>query len=529
MTDFAIRLTTIDIAVIIVFFIVALSLGILLSRKNKSSEDYFLAGRSMLWPIIGFSLFASNISSTTLIGLAGDAYATGISVYNYEWMAAFVLVFFCVFMLPFIVQSKVYTMPEYLERRYDHRVRLYFACLTLFLNIVVETAASLYAGSLVANMAFPNLEQWQIITILAVLAGCYTAIGGLSAVMIAETVMVIVLLIGSVILSYLAYDKIGGFHAIFEKIPADHLSLIRPLNDPGVPWLGLATGVPLLGFYFWCTNQFMVQRILSAKDVLHGRKGALMAGLLKLSVLFIMVLPGTAAILLYPHLKRPDLVYPTLLFDLMPIGLLGLVFAGFLGALLSAVDATLNSASTLVTMDIVSRYRPNLTSKQLMRVGKLATIVIMFVAVLWAPQIRHFDSLFKYLQTVIAYAVPPSASMFLVGAFWKRANAQGAYAAMIVGVISGIVLFIANVILGIVHIHFLYIVPILVIICVATLVTVSLSTPAPDASKTDNLVWTSAYYKQEGLTLKGVKWYNNYRVLSVFLLVLTICLVVSYA
>ena len=207
MTDLAIRLTTTDIVVIIVFFIIALSMGILLSRKNKSSEDYFLAGRSMLWPIIGFSLFASYISSTTLIGLAGDAYATGISVYNYEWMAAFVLVFFCVFMLPFIVQSKVYTMPEYLERRYDHRVRLYFACLTLFLNIVVETAASLYAGSLVANMAFPHMEQWQIITILAVLAGCYTAIGGLSAVMIAETVMVIVLLIGSVILSYLAYDK----------------------------------------------------------------------------------------------------------------------------------------------------------------------------------------------------------------------------------------------------------------------------------------------------------------------------------
>jgi SSS family solute:Na+ symporter len=527
--ELAVRLTTADILAIIGFLILCMGIGMFFSRKNKSSEDYFLAGRSMTWPIIGFSLFASNISSTTLIGLAGDAYATGISVFNYEWMAAFVLVFFCVFMLPFIVKSQVYTMPEYLERRYDHRVRMYFACLTLFLNIVVETAAALYAGSLVVGMAFPMLEQWQIIAILAVLAGAYTAIGGLSAVMIAETAMVIVLLVGSAILSYLAYDAIGGFHVIAEKIEPEKLSLIRPLNDEGVPWLGLVTGVPLLGFYFWCTNQFMVQRILAAKDVQHGRKGALMAGLLKLTVLFTMVLPGTAAILLYPDLERPDLVYPTLLFKLMPPILLGLVFAGFIGALLSAVDATLNSASTLVTMDIVKRFKPDLTSKQLMVVGKAATLVIMLLAVLWAPQIKHFDSLFKYLQTVIAYAVPPSASMFLVGAFWRRANAEGAFAAMIVGIVAGIVLFIANAVMGVVDIHFLYIVPILVILCVATLVVVSLRYPAPDASKTDGMVWTSAYFKQETESLKGLAWYNNYRVLSVFLLILTVWLVATYA
>ena len=241
------------------------------------------------------------------------------------------------------------------------------------------------------------------------------------------------------------------------------LSLIRPLDEPGVPWLGLFTGLPLLGFYFWCTNQFMVQRVLSAKNLQHGRLGSLFAGLLKLPVLFIMVLPGTFAILLFPDLPKADLVYPTLMFELLPVGLLGLVMAGFIAALMSQIDSTLNSASTLVTMDFVAKAKPQLSQKQLMVVGRWITFIFMVLAVLWAPQIERFGSLFKYLQKVLSYTVPPVVAMFLVGIFWKRANAQGAFFSLVIGVVLGAICFYMNDIAGITSVHFLYVAPILFI------------------------------------------------------------------
>jgi SSS family solute:Na+ symporter len=523
-------LSTLDIAIVLAFFALVVCVGMYISRKHSGgAEDYFLAGRSMSWPLIGGALFASNISSTTLIGLSGDAYATGISVYNYEWFAAIVLIFFCIFMLPFVIKASIFTMPEYLERRYDGRVRLYFASLTLFLNIMVEMSGALYAGSLVVQMVFPSLSTFEIIAGLALLATAYTAVGGLSAVMVAEVMQAVVLIIGSIILSYIAFDKIGGIHVLFEQVPASKLSLIRPLDDEGVPWLGLVTGVPLLGFYFWCTNQFMVQRVLTAKSELDGRKGALLAGFLKLTVLFIMVLPGTAAIILYPNLERPDLVYPTLLFDLMPVGLLGLVFAGFMAALMSAIEATLSSASTMVTMDIVKRFKPNLSSKAQVKCGKLAIILIMMVAVAWAPNVAKFPSLFKYLQIVLAYAVPPSVTMFLFGAFWKRANSKGAFAVMVIGVLSGIGLFVSNEILHITNLHFLYVAPILVALCSVVMVVVSLAAKQPIPANIDEYVWSKEFFHAESALLKGVKWYDNYRIWSVILFIITVVIVGYFA
>ena len=299
------QLSTLDTVVIIVYVIAIVALGLVLSRKShNNAEGYFLANRAMLWPFIGISLFASNISSTTLVGLAGEAYSTGISVFNYEWMAAIILVFYCVFMLPQVLRARVYTMPEFLERRYGSGTRKYFSLLTLFLNIVVDTAGSLYAGGLLLKLVFPEIPLWQTITVLAVIAGIYTIVGGLSAVIYTDAIQGTLLIIGSLIISIIAYQQIGSWSAITSQIPVDKLSLIRPPGDPGVPWPGLILGVSLLGFYFWCAYQFMAQRLLSAKDIDHGRWGALFAGLLKLPVLFIMVLPGTFAILLYPDLIR---------------------------------------------------------------------------------------------------------------------------------------------------------------------------------------------------------------------------------
>ncbi len=524
----AVNLHGYDYIVIGLYIVFALGLGIALSRKTHNAEDYFLAGRGMLWPFIGISLFASNISSTTLVGLAGDAYSTGISVFNYEWMAAVVLVFFAIFLLPFVLRARVYTMPEFLERRFDRRARTYFAGLTLFLNVVVDTAGSLYAGGLLMKLIFPDIPMWQTIAVLALFAGLYTILGGLAAVIYTDAVQGVLLIIGSAIITVVALDRVGGWDAVTAAVPADMLSLVRPLDDPGVPWLGLLIGVPLLGFYFWCTNQFMVQRVLSAKDVQHGRLGALFAGLLKLPVLFIMVLPGTFAILLYPDLPSPDLVYPTMMFDHLPAGILGLVLAGFVAALMSQIDSTLNSASTLVTMDFVRRWRPDLSGAQLMKVGRIVTFVFMLLAVLWAPNIADFGSLFKYLQKVLSYAIPPVVAMFILGMFWRRANAEGAAAALVVGLAAGGLLFLANEILGWTDIHFLYIAPILFSLCAVVLAVVSVMTAAPPAEKTEDLVWTPAFYHAESRDLALVPWYANYRYLSAALLALTAVLVVAF-
>jgi len=314
-------------------------------------------------------------------------------------------------------------MPEFLERRFDGRARTYFSLLTLFLNIVVDTAGSLYAGGLLLKLIFPGIPMWQTISVLALIAGIYTIAGGLAAVIYTDAIQTAFLLIGSIVITITAFDKLGGsWDIITSSVSGAKLSLIRPLDDAGVPWLGLFTGLPILGFYFWCTNQFMVQRTLSAKDTNNGRWGSLFAGFLKLPELFIMVLPGTMAILLYPHLKNPDMVYPTLMFDHLPTGLLGFALAGFIAALMSQIDSTLNSASTLVTMDFIRRWKPKLDNRQLMKVGRWVTFGFMILAALWAPQIEKFGSLFKYLQRVLSYTVPPVVAMFLIGLFFKRAN-----------------------------------------------------------------------------------------------------------
>lgn len=528
------RLAPLDLAVIAVYALGITALGLLVARRRASAEDYFLASRSSPWPVIGLALLASNISSTTLIGLAGAAYAIGISVYNYEWMATVVLAFFCVFFLPFLLRAQVYTLPEYLERRYDRRARRYFSALTIFLNIVVDTAGTLYGGAIMLKLILPAWPLWQIVAMLALSAGVYTVVGGLRAVLVTETVQAVILLLASVFIAVFAFDKAGGWDAVMAAVDPAKLSLIRPLDDPGVPWLGLVLGVPLLGFYFWCTNQFMVQRVLSAKDERHGRWGALFAGLLKLPVLYLMVLPGTAAILLYPQLDKPDLVYPTLIFDLLPAGLVGVVIAGFFAAIMSSIASTFNSAATLVTMDFVRPLRDGdgngdsvdmlapERSRALVRAGRIATFVFMLLAALWAPQIARFESLWQYLQAVLAYAVPPVCALFLIGLFWRRANAAGAVAAIITGLLGGGALFWANVLaadpLGL---HFLMVAPLLFALSAGALVFASLLSPPPQSEQIETLLWTPAFYRAETGVLAAMPWWQNYRLQSVLLLALT--------
>jgi SSS family solute:Na+ symporter len=522
------NLETIDIAILIFYLVFILWKGFSFAKTHDSAEEYFLAGRSLVWPLVGLSLFASNMSSSSLVGLAGSGYETGISVYSYEWMAAVVLIIFAVFFLPFYLRSKVYTMPEFLERRYDAKARYYFSALTIIGNIGIDTAATLYAGALVIQIIFPQIELWQSILALAVLSGLYTIAGGLKAVVMTDAFQAVILVIGSIIITVLAFIKVGSWDAVMNVTPLEHFNIIQPANDKFLPWPGLFTGVLLLGFYFWATNQFIVQRALGAKNIKHGQWGALFAGLLKLTVLFIMVFPGIFARALYPDIEKANLVYPTLLFDLLPPGLLGLVLAGLLAAMMSSIDSALNSASTLVTMDFVNKLKPNISSEKLMWVGRGVTFVFMILSALWAPQIDKFPTLWEYLQNALSYIAPPIVALYVFGVFWKRANHQGAAAAIVVGIVGSVFFFFSSDTIWMPQIHFLYIAGILFLVCSASIVIVSLLTSPPSEEKIKDYTWSKQIYKTETRELKEIPFYKNYRFHAVALMILLLIVLIIY-
>lgn len=524
MSEFS--LSTLDMVMVVIYIVGIVALGFWVARRTKTTEDYFLAGRSLTWPLIGLSLFASNISSSTLIGLAGSAYSTGIAVYNYEWFAVIVLVFFIIFFLPFYLKTRVYTMPEFLEKRYDARSRYYFSGIMIMGNILLETAGGLYAAALVIQLIYPDVPMLQVVTILAIVAGLYTAAGGLKAVVYTDAIQAVLLLLGSGAVAFMAYQQVGfSWEAVKAVTPPEALTIIMPLDDPVLPWLGLITGVPLLGIYFWCNNQFMVQRVLGSKTLDHGRWGGLLAGFLKVPVIFLMILPGVFARLLYPELDNADMVFPTLIFDLLPDGIRGIILIAMVAAIMSSIDSTLNAVSTLVTMDFVKKFRPHTSNERLVWVGRVTTVVVMFFAILWAPQIAKFPNLWTYLQEVLAYISPPIVALFMMGVFWKRANAQGAFAALMAGLVATIAYIVAFNINPDLKINFLYVATILFIICCVVLFVVSLRTAPPSKDIQDTLVWTRAIYDADTEMLKNVPWYQNYRVLSVLLIIFTIIVV----
>ncbi|WP_340065085.1 sodium:solute symporter [Ascidiimonas aurantiaca] len=567
-------LSPIDIGVIVFYLIGIIIYGISKSKRS-SSEDYFLGGRTMTWPIVGIALFSANISSSTLVGLASDAYQTNINVYNYEWFAVVVLIFFSIFFLPFYLKSGVYTMPEFLERRYDNRSRYYFSFITVVGNILVDTAAGLYVGKIVLTLLFPQLDPTLILVILAVAAAAYTIPGGLNSVIQTEVIQAVLLIIGSCLLTFFAFNELGGgWSAMMDNlnvmlangdvnfgnradegkfIPANAgevFSLVRPSNDEFMPWWGLLTGVPLLGFYFWANNQFMVQRVLGAKDLNHGRWGALFAGFLKLPVIFIMVVPGVLALILFNTLDIselnyalsngeictelsdcPNLTYPVLLFQLLPTGILGLVVAGLMAAMMSSVSATFNSASTLVTMDFVRQINPRLTSIQLVRVGQITTVILVILAISWVPFIeRVSDSLWTYLQLVIAYTSPPAVATFVLGLFWKRANGTGSIVSLLFGFSVAIFMILSQVfdwVPIINELHFLAKATWLFALCLTVHFLVSSSTAPPPPQKVKEYTYKKEIFVAETEELKVIPWYKNYRKLAFLLLVLT-ALIVGY-
>ncbi len=501
------NLSSIDLAVIAGYFIVVFVIGLWVARTTHDSDDLFLAGRKLLWPAIGLSLFASNISSSTLIGLAGAAYDWGIAVSNYEWMAALVMLFFVVFVAPIYIRSRISTVPEFLERRFDRRSRLYVASFTIFTNVVVDCAGGLYAGALVLKLFFPELDLFMACVGLAVAAGIYTAAGGLAAVVYTDMLQATILLVGSCMLTYYAFAEIDfSWTTMVSSVPDSSMHLMLPLDDPNLPWLGTLIGVPILGFYFWCTNQFISQRVLAAKDLKHARYGSLLAGALKLVVLFIMVLPGVIAKLKFPALERPDLVFPTMVVELLPVGVVGLVLAGLIAAIMSSVDSTLNSASAMVTLDFIKPNYPQLSSQATARIGRYVIVLFMAMCAAVAPLIMHFKGLFQYLQLSFAYLVPPAASVFLFGFFWKRATARGAFWGMVSGhVASAIVL--ATWIADIHQLHFTLVAGVTFGVCSLVIVGLSLLAPERMRDEAREVMYDAEWIRSLSPAVRGGRLY----------------------
>jgi len=532
-------ISNIDLAIIVGYFVIVGIIGYVIAQRIESGDDLFLAGRTLAWGTIGFSLFASNISSTTLIGLAGDAYRTGIAVSNYEWMAGVVLVFIAIFFIPFFIRSELSTIPEYLEKRFDVRSRKYFSGLTIFTSVIIDTAGGIYAGTLVLKTFFPDLipglgpelDFYTTCFILAVIAGVYTAAGGLAAVVYTDVLQAVILLVGSGFIAVITFAQFDfSWAQATAQLPDQHLSLMRPMDSEGLPWLGTLVGVPILGFYYWGLNQYIVQRILGARDLNNARWGAMLGGLLKLLPLFIMVLPGAFAFTLYPDLSSPDMVFPTLVTDLLPIGAVGLVLAGLIAAIMSTIDSTLNSASTLITIDFVKPVWPDLTPSQVGTVGRYTTIILMLFAAVWAPQIREFPGLWSYIQSVLSYLVPPVVAVFLLGVFWPRTNGSGAFATLLGGhaLSIAVFLFAQDGILyenAPIDLHFTIIAGILTALCVLILVVTTLTLgEAPDAEKIDDLTWVNRSLAET----EPLPWYQNYNVHAAVVLGITLAMIVVF-
>lgn len=427
-------LHTLDYVVLAVYFTIVIAVCVKVSRRSPGSDELFLAGRTLGAGVVGLSLFASNISSTTLVGLPGAAWSSGIAVANYEWMAALVLVLTAVFVAPVLLGNRLTTIPELLERRFDARMRKYLSAVSIFLSIVLDTAGSLFAGALVMQVFFPALPLGGTIAALALFAGVYTAAGGLRAVVYTDVLQSLVLLLGSGLLAVLVFAEFDfSWAAVKAAVPAGHLSLIRPMDDPDLPWLGTLIGLPVLGFYYWTMNQYVAQRLLGARDMRAAGGGALLAAALKLLPLFLMVLPGAMAIALLPDLARADEVFPRLLAEYAPAGVVGLVLAGLLAAIMSSVDSALNSASTLITVDFIQPRRPGLGERALARLGRWLTLLLMLLAALWAPMIERFPGLFSYLQQAFAYVTPPLVAVFVLGFVDRRLGARAALRATLCG------------------------------------------------------------------------------------------------
>ena len=531
---------TLDLAILIGYFAVIFGIGAYFFRRARTSTGYFLADRSVGWVAVGASLFASNISSEHFIGLAGSGASSGLAVGSFEWLAVFMCIVLGWVFVPFYLRSGVYTMPEFLERRYGPACRWYLTSISVIAYVVTKISVSLYAGALVLR-AVLGWDFYTSATVMVMATGIYTVFGGLSAVIYTELVQAVVLIAGAVVLTAIGLSEAGGFAGLRAALPPDYFHMIKPMSDPAFPWTGIFFGAPILGIWYWCTDQMIVQRVLGAKSEAHARGGALLCGVLKILPVFILVLPGLIARAIYPNINGDD-AYPVLVVKLLPSGLVGFMVAALMAALMSSLAAAFNSASTLVTFDVYKVLRPDASERQLVQIGRIVTVVMVALSMLWVPFIRYLSTeVYIYLQSVQAYISPPIAAVFLIGVFWPRANRYGAIAALLVGAVLGALRFIfelnkssalvsgSPLLSVLVGINFLHFAIVLFAISVALLIAVSLATAPETMAKLRGLTFATLDqdYRPRGDQARSV--FTLQMVATVLLAAFTIGLWVHFA
>lgn len=495
------QLLGIDYAVLAIYFLIIFAIGYYFARRERTSTDYFLAGRDVAWWAIGASLFSSNIGSEHFIGLAGTGAASGMAVGHFEWLASVIVLILGWVFVPFYLRSNVYTMPEFLERRYNSACRTYLASISLVAYVFTKIAVAIFAGAIVLQTVL-GWSIWQSSLALVIATGIYTVAGGLSAVIYTEVIQTVILVGGALVLMFIGLGEVGGWEGLRQSVPEDFFHMMKPPTDRDFPWTGIFFGAPILGIWYWCTDQVIVQRVLSAKDIGHARGGTVLAGFLKILPVFLLIVPGMIARALYPAEMAADsnAAFPTLVVRLMPAGLQGVLIAAMLAALMSSLASVFNSSSTIFTMDFYKKFKPSASERELVNVGRLATILIVALGIAWIPFMSRISSqLYVYLQSVQAYIAPPIAAVFLLGVFWRRINGEGAFASLITGFVLGAARFILEVnyagalpggFLGwYVGMNFLHFAALMFLVCVAVLVGVSLMTPAPAPRKVNGLTW----------------------------------------
>lgn len=518
-------------------------------RKRKlvggESNEYFLAGKSLKWPMIGLALFATNISCLHLVSLAQSGFDTGLLNGNFEWMAAFTLIILALFFVPFYLRSKVTTLPDFLEKRYNRACRDWLAVISVISAIIIHIAFSFLAGGIVLKTLF-GVDMYVSVIVIAVLTGIYTIIGGLRAVVITESIQTVVLLTGAIIITVLCFNKTGGWASITNTLQntgdMDKLSMLRPAGDAsGMPWYAVFLGYPVLGIWYWCADQTIVQRVLGAKDENHARTGALFCGFIKILPVFIFVLPGLMAFVLAKNgvfdissIQTIDetgktetdskAIYTLMITQLVPTGLVGVLVAALLSGLMSQISGALNSIATLVSFDLYKRYRPDTSDKQLVKTGRISAGIALIASLALLPLLNRYESLFNGINDVIAHIAPPITTVFLLGVFWKKASARSAQYTLWLGSLIGATVFAVNKIFPhsvIGHISFMMMAFYLFIACVIIQVSLSYFFPVHHTEESNTLYWKSPL---EPLQDNGWKGIGNYKILSLILLVVMIIL-----
>lgn len=527
------HIATIDIIVIAVYLIGITAFGIWVGyKKSTTSQQYFLANKSLGWFTVGAAVFTSNISTIHLVGLAAGGAKDGMVIGNFEWMACFTLILLALLFAPFYINSGVATLPEFMERRYSPKARTFLAVIGLFGALFIHIGISLFAAAKVFE-SFLGVPMMATIIVLSVFTVIYTALGGLKAVVMTENIQVVLLLGGATLLTVLGIKALpdAGIHNVadFKSVAfPGQLEMLQPIiNKEGnlnqFSWLTIILGYPILGIWYWCADQTHVQRVLGAKTLKDAQNGALFAGFLKITPVFLMVLPGVVGYVLWQRgaFKLPNIegtnhtdyntMLPTLINYLIPVGLKGLLAAGMAAALMSCMAAALNSCATLISLDIVKRVYPETSDKKVVKIGRISTAVIMVLAILWSTQGNQFGTIFEAINKIPMTFAPAVTTVFVLGVLWKRGTKQGAMATLYLGSIIGIAYFLIDLpstgelfftasqlenYTGLISdpkmglgIPFMLVGPILTVVCIIIYVVTSLSTPAMDKDLVAKVCW----------------------------------------